>query len=145
VGGITRVDHEGSGSALAEPEAWGRVRTGGECSFATADPAGDIDTDVDLSGRMFVEREQAVEAGDGMNFGGRNVEAFGDVVDRGWADPARPIVHGMEHGEEVATSRAMVVAAPRRVCMLFGCNTEHGVNRCPLVVGRGNTPRGDLH
>ncbi len=95
---------EHGGGLLAHSETWRRVGAVGKFASASLDATDQVDADMDLACRPLAGREQPVEGDDAMDLGGRHVEAFGDVVDGCRADPAHPVVDGVQRRQQQVTA-----------------------------------------
>ena len=94
-----------AGACSHMPETWRRVGAVGQVvASASLDATDQVDADVDLACRPLAGREQPVEGDDAVDLGGRHVEAFGDVVDRCRADPAHPVVDGVQGRQQQVTA-----------------------------------------
>ncbi len=99
----------------------------------TVGATGEIGADVHLVGGPLVGGEQGVEAGHAVHLGRAEVETLGDVVHRGLAQPADPVVHRVQGGEQQMTSGAVGVTPDRLVQVPFRLGTEHRGHGCPFV------------
>ncbi len=92
------ADGDGGGGAVAESEAGRGVRFFVDAVFSrpASGPAGEVDADVALDGLAGAEREEPVEAGYRVDLGGGGAESRGEVIDRWRADPADPVIEGVE-------------------------------------------------
>jgi hypothetical protein len=81
--------------------------------FRPGDPAGDVVADVGDDRGTRLRRIQGIERGDAVGLGGRHREATGDVVEGRLADPADPILDGMERRQQLGASRAQRMAPAR--------------------------------
>ncbi len=66
----------------------------------TLAPAHQVDARMHLPLVARLGREQPVERDDAVDLGRRHVETFGDVVDRGWADPTDAVVDGVQRRQQ---------------------------------------------
>ncbi len=78
-----------------------------------AGEAGNVFADISHHRSPQLQREHVVERRDPVDFGGRHVEAPGDVIDRPRADPADAPLDGMQGGQEPVAAGAEMPAADR--------------------------------
>ena len=112
--GIAGVDDQRRRRPLAQTEARCGVGAGGQIGGGrpAVGTAREIGADVHLVRvATVVEREQGVEAGDAVDLGGGDVEPFGDVVDRGRADPADAVVDGVQRRQQQMPARLVEMTA----------------------------------
>lgn len=77
--------------------------------------AGDVVANVNGERRPFLERKSRVEARDAIGVGGWDRETPAGVLEGAAADPARVVLHRVQHGQEQVTAGAGLAAAVGKV------------------------------
>ncbi len=99
--------------------------------------ASQVVTDVDYGRAGRAGTEERIERRDAVGLGRRDGEPGADVIERARADPADPLLHGMQHGQQQVPPTPGGVAAKRAVTV--GCRAQAAF---PSAAGRPEN-RGD--
>ena len=103
------------------------------------DPARDVVADVGDDRRPRLRRVQGVERGDAVGLGRRHGQPSRDVVQGRLADPADPILHGVEGRQQLRAAGPDRVAATGRCPVDARATRTRRPSRTPAARGRAST------